>query len=132
MRAAITGEYEIVFANGGILRSDFWYGVEANGVQVIPRREWDSPANITFTPTADQARLMAAADAAEVTVVVTFYPDRAGIELTNHSRVVSIGAKGPKGDKGDPGSSITLTRYANAAAAPANVPAGTIAYWPRA
>lgn len=92
VRDAITGEYVIVFANGGILRSDFWYRVEANGQPVVPRKEWDSPANITFTPTADQVQRMAAVDPNEVTVVVTFYPSESGGELTNHARVVAVRA----------------------------------------
>ena len=38
------------------------------------------------------------------------------------------GEKGDKGDAGDPGP--TLTRYANEAALPSTVPAGTIAWFP--
>ena len=43
----------------------------------------------------------------------------------------ATGPAGATGAKGSNGTSITLTRYASAAAAPATVPANTIAYWPR-
>lgn len=100
VRDAVGGEYQIVFANGGILRGDFFYKVEANGQTVIARKEWDSPASITFTPTADQVTRMTAVSPEVVTVVVTFYPDAAGLELTNHARNIAIRpAAKPAADK---------------------------------
>ena len=58
-----------------------------------------------------------------------FDADRAGTLLD----IVTIAVDwiaADQGPKGNPGTSITLTRYANEAAVPANVPANTVAWWP--
>lgn len=90
VRSAMAGKYDVDFSDAGIIVSSLFYEVAANGVTVIPRKQWDSPSTVSFTPTAQQLTAMQRVSTTEVIVAVTFYPDAAGIALTSHALVLPI------------------------------------------